>query len=60
MAAAASAQFIVVKSVRNGRTETHLDPVMGAGRVDEIARMLGGVTESAKLHAVALLNGNSG
>ena len=58
VAAAASAQFMVVKSVQNGRTGTHLDPVSGAERVEEIARMLGGVSESAKLHAIALLKGN--
>jgi len=59
VAAAGSSQYMVVKSVKNGRTETHLDPVSGAERVEEIARMLGGVSESAKLHAVALLKGNS-
>lgn len=55
VAAAASAQFMVVKSVENGRTGTRLDPVSGADRVSEIARMLGGVTDSAKAHALVLL-----
>ena len=58
VAAAGSSQFMVVKSVKNGRTETQLDPVAGVERIEEIARMLGGVSESAKLHAVALLKGN--
>ena len=58
VAAAGSSQFMVVKSLKNGRTETQLDPVAGVERIEEIARMLGGVSESAKLHAVALLKGN--
>ncbi len=56
VAAAASSQFMVVKSVSEGRTGTQLLPVIGEERVREIARMLGGVTDSAKAHAVALLN----
>lgn len=55
VAAAAASQFVVVKSVQEGRTETHLASVEGADRVAEIARMLGGVTDSAKAHAEALL-----
>jgi DNA repair protein RecN (Recombination protein N) len=55
VAAAAGSQFVVVKSVSDGRTATRLDPVSESDRVTEIARMLGGVTESAKAHAKALL-----
>ena len=55
VAAAADSQFVVVKSVSDGRTATRLDPVFESDRVTEIARMLGGVTESAKAHAKALL-----
>jgi DNA repair protein RecN (Recombination protein N) len=55
VAAAADSQFVVVKSVSDGRTATRLDPVSELARVTEIARMLGGVTESAKAHAKALL-----
>jgi len=55
VAAAASAQFMVMKSVINARTETQLSSVAGEDRVTEIARMLGGVTDSAKTHARALL-----
>lgn len=56
VAAAASAQFLVLKSVHDGRTETTLSPDLGEeDRVTEIARMLGGVTESAKTHARTLL-----
>ena len=55
VAAAARSQFIVVKSVKNGRTGTTLIPVAGAERISEIARMLGGVSDSAKSHAISLL-----
>jgi len=58
VAAAASSQFMVMKSVSDGRTGTLLDAVDGPERVLEIARMLGGVSDSAKAHAFALLAGN--
>jgi len=57
VAAAAPSQFLVSKSIHDGRTQTHLDSVSGDHRVTEIARMLGGVTESARTHALALLSG---
>ena len=55
VAAAASSQFMVIKSVHEGRTETTLSAVKGSNRISEIARMLGGVTASAKAHAEALI-----
>ena len=55
VAAAATSQFMVMKSVQDGRTGTTLAAVEGSGRVEEIARMLGGVTDSAKAHACVLL-----
>ena len=55
VAAAASSQFMVIKSVHEGRTETTLSEVKGSNRISEIARMLGGVTASAKAHAEALI-----
>jgi DNA repair protein RecN (Recombination protein N) len=55
VAAAAATQFMVMKSVQDGRTGTTLAPVIGTDRVEEIARMLGGVTDSAKAHARSLL-----
>lgn len=55
VAAAATSQFMVVKSVVKGRTGTTLNPVTGAERISEIARMLGGVSDSAKAHALSLL-----
>lgn len=59
VAAAAAAQFMVIKSVKEGRTETTLSPIEGGERIAEIARMLGGVTDSAKAHATTLLKGGT-
>lgn len=59
VAAAASAQFLVSKEIRNSRTETTLLPVEGEDRVAEIARMLGGASESALAHAKTLLSEGS-
>jgi DNA repair protein RecN (Recombination protein N) len=55
VAASASAQFLVAKEVREGRTGTSLLSVKDEERVAEIARMLGGATESALAHARTLL-----
>ncbi len=57
VAAAALSQFVVEKEVREGRTSTTLRVVEGTGREKEIARMLGGTTDSALAHAKALLKG---
>ncbi len=57
VAAAAALQFMVIKEVKDGRTGTSLSLVDGEERVAEIARMLGGVTDSAKAHASTLLQG---
>jgi DNA repair protein RecN (Recombination protein N) len=59
VAASASSQFMVMKSVHSGRTETTIAPVAGEERISEIARMLGGVTDSAKAHASTLLSETS-
>jgi DNA repair protein RecN (Recombination protein N) len=40
--------YLVDKSVASGRTATSLHLLAGEGRIDEIARMLGGVTMTAK------------
>lgn len=57
VAAAASRHFFVTKAVSQGRTRTTLSEVSGQDRIDEIARMLGGKSESALAHAEALLAG---
>lgn len=60
VAAYASSQFLVEKSVSDGRTGTTLRTLDEPSRVLEIARMLGGVSASAKTHAEALLKEGAG
>jgi len=55
VAAAANAQFVVSKEFVGERTVSRLTEVTGKARVEEIARMLGGKTESALSHARTLL-----
>jgi DNA repair protein RecN (Recombination protein N) len=55
VAAAASTQFVVAKQYTGDRTISHLAEVKGKARVEEIARMLGGQTDSALAHARTLL-----
>jgi DNA repair protein RecN (Recombination protein N) len=58
VAAAAATQFVVTKEVTGGRTHSRLTEVTGKARQEEIARMLGGKTDSALKHAATLLKGN--
>jgi len=55
VAAAASSHFVVTKDVTGGRTFSSLHAVTGKARQDEIARMLGGRSESALKLAASLL-----
>ena len=55
VAAVADTQFVVTKEVRNGRTISQLQGVQGKARLEEIARMLGGKSDSALAHAKTLL-----
>jgi DNA repair protein RecN (Recombination protein N) len=55
VAAAAGSQFVVTKEYSDGRTVSLLTGVEGESRVEEIARMLGGKTDSALAHARTLL-----
>jgi DNA repair protein RecN (Recombination protein N) len=55
VAALAAKQYRVSKEIANGRTRTSLDEVTGVQRIEEIARMLGGRSESGLRHAKALL-----
>ncbi len=55
VAAAATTQFVVTKEVVRGRTHSRLTEVGGKARQEEIARMLGGKSESALKHAATLL-----
>ena len=56
VAAAASSQFVVTKEFKDKRTRTSLVEAAGGSREEEIARMLGGKSQSALAHARALLN----
>ena len=53
VAALADAHFVVEKEVEKGRTFTRVKPLSEKNRIDELARMLGGVkiTEQARRHA---------
>lgn len=56
VAAGATEQLVVSKTVHGGSTFTSVDPVVGDDRVAEIARMLSGTDDPAALdHARALL-----
>jgi DNA repair protein RecN (Recombination protein N) len=55
VAATASSHFVVTKEVAHGRTFSDLHEVTGNARQEEIARMLGGKSESAVKLAASLL-----
>src|SRR5207237_10725199 len=55
VAASASSHFVVPKDVVRGRTFSNLQEVSGKARREEIARMLGGKSESALQLAATLL-----
>ncbi|HEY3898748.1 MAG TPA: DNA repair protein RecN [Chthoniobacter sp.] len=55
VAAQADTQFVVTKAFAKDRTTSQLEKVDGKARVEEIARMLGGKSDSALAHARTLL-----
>jgi DNA repair protein RecN (Recombination protein N) len=55
VAAIASSHFVVTKDVTRGRTFSNLHEVAGKARHEEIARMLGGKSDSALKLAASLL-----
>jgi DNA repair protein RecN (Recombination protein N) len=59
VAARADRHLLVRKRTEGDRAETGIEPVEGAARVAEVARMAGGVaiTEQALAHAAALIAG---
>jgi len=59
VAATASSHFVVTKDVAHGRTFSNLHEVSGKARQEEIARMLGGKSESALKLAASLLKERS-
>lgn len=59
VAGAASSHFVVTKDVSRGRTFSNLCEVTGKSRQEEIARMLGGKSESALKLAASLMKKNT-
>jgi DNA repair protein RecN (Recombination protein N) len=55
VAANAGTQYVVAKQYTGDRTVSHLTEVKGKARIEEIARMLGGKSDSALAHARTLL-----
>jgi len=60
VAGMADAQFVVTKEFENNRTVSRLSAAEGEARVEELARMLGGRTDSALAHARTLLSSRPG
>ena len=60
IAALADSHFLISKQERDGRTYTNVKPLDYAGRVDELARIIGGVQigDAAYQYARELLSGN--
>jgi DNA repair protein RecN (Recombination protein N) len=56
VAAQAGAHYLVTKEVKDGRTLSGIAGLDPAGRVSELARMLGGPSPAARQHAEALLS----
>ncbi len=57
VASLSKSHFVVTKEVGDDRTRSRIHRVDEADRVDELARMLGGSADSARLHAQSLLAG---
>lgn len=59
IASLADRHFLVSKREENGRTESSVSPLTGEERVEEIARILGGiaVTEAQRMAATDMLSG---
>jgi DNA repair protein RecN (Recombination protein N) len=60
VAASAKSHFVVTKRVEAGRTISDITLLDRSGRVHEIARMLGGQSETARKHAEKLLDASTG
>ena len=60
IAALADHHFLVEKYFDGERTRTRLTPLSGEARVNEIARMLGGDPDSARVHAREMLRKPAG
>ena len=53
----AQSHFVVTKEVEGNRTRSNIREITGAERIEELARMLGGNSDSARAHAQSLLAG---
>jgi DNA repair protein RecN (Recombination protein N) len=62
IAAYADTHYSIEKHVKDGRTETHVTQLTEDGRIEELARMLGGeaVTEGLRASAREMLGGRRG
>ncbi len=60
IAALADSHHVVEKEIVKGHTTTHVKELKDAGRVDEVARMLGGIkiTEKTRKHAEEMVRGS--
>lgn len=58
VAAHGDAHYVVSKQVKDGRTISEIELLEKSGRVEELARMLGGQGSAARKHAEALLAGD--
>ena len=57
LASLGKSQFVVTKEFDDKRTRSTLREVSGEASIEELARMLGGKVESARIHAESLLAG---
>jgi len=48
VASMADAHYLIAKHERGGRTETDVTPLDEAGRIDELARIMGGIDITAR------------
>src|SRR5439155_24836237 len=53
IAARGTTQFMIEKSVRGNRTVTRVERLDEAGRIEELARMIGGVSVTGQVRASA-------
>ena len=60
VAAAADTHYVVSKQLKEGRTITEIEMLVGKQRIEELARMLGGQSDAALKHAGALLESAGG
>jgi DNA repair protein RecN (Recombination protein N) len=57
VASLAKSHFVVTKEIEGNRTRSTIEEITGDDRLDELARMLGGKSDSARKHAESLLAG---